>query len=632
MCGIAGILRFDGLNPDDILAIGGMTDSLAHRGPDDRGVYVSRTVPPVAALGHRRLSIIDLSSGGRQPMADPTGRYRIVYNGEIYNYRELRELLRMRGWEFRSASDTEVLLYLYIAWGSVALSMVDGMFSFAVWDEKERTLFAARDRAGKKPFYYWSGGGKFLFASEIKALLAHPEMEAVQNTERFHEYLSLRYVPGPHTLFKGVFKLPPASWMTVSRHGMEVRRFWDVQPDLPREGRNGNDSKRRFLDRLTDAVEKRLVADVPVGAFLSGGIDSSAVVAAMHRAAGENVKTYSVGFDSPWESELVYARKVSRLFRTDHHELTVTHADFRDALETLVWNREMPVSEPADIPIYRMSALAREKVKVVLSGEGGDEILGGYYKYVLEPYSEYYRMLPSPLKGLVELAAKRLPFRFKKVFHYLKASDIGDGLQRSFAWFASLDENEILGEDFRRHAFRPPEGLAERLELLGYGNPEAMFYLDMGYWLPDNLLERADRITMAHSLELRAPFLDHRLVEFCFALPIDRKIRGLATKRILKEAMLEILPAEIVRRPKVGFATPLRHWLRKELRDWAEDIVFSAPCRQRGLFDHGQLRKMFDAHVSGTRDHSKAIWTVINLELWCEIFFGGIQERAARES
>ncbi len=623
MCGIAGILRFQGLTDEDMRVINRMTNVMAHRGPDDRGIYVSRTNPPVAALGHRRLSIIDLSPGGHQPMGDPSGRYWIVFNGEIYNYRELQDLLRKRGWEFRSTSDTEVLLYLYISYGSTVLSMLEGMFAFAVWDEQERKLFVARDRVGKKPFFYYADGSKFLFASEIKAILAHPDLETEQNMEKVRDYMYLRYVPGPHTMFRNIYKLPPASYAVVSEKGMAVQRYWDIQPSLPRRQNIQRDLEGEFLNIFDSAVEKRMIADVPVGVFLSGGIDSSAVVSVMHRFAGENVKTYSVGFKPPWESELKYARIMAKTCSTDHHEVIVDHTDFKDNIENLIQGREMPVSEPADIPIFIMSRMASEKVKVVLSGEGCDEIFCGYYKYIVEPYTKYFRALPVSLKRLCRHLADSLPFKFKKGLHYLAAADIDDDITRSFAWFASLDDDAIVNDDLRVDIFDSPNGAGERLGLLGYKGSEAMSYLDLSYWLPDNLLERADRITMANSLELRAPFLDHALIEFCFSLAMGHKIRCFTTKRLLRKAMGGFLPKEIIQRGKVGFATPLAHWLRRELRDWVEDIVFSSRCRERGLFDHKVLREMFDDHISGVRDCSKALWTVINLELWFQIFIDG---------
>ena len=623
MCGIAGILRFQGLTGEDMRVIHRMTDIMAHRGPDDRGIYVSRTNPPVAALGMRRLSIIDLSPGGHQPMGDPSSRYWIVFNGEIYNYRELQSLLVERGWEFRSRSDTEVLLYLFITYGTGSLSMVEGMFAFAVWDEKERKIFLARDRVGKKPFFYYSDGSKFLFASEIKAILAHPDVETVQNTEKLRDYLYLRYVPGPDTMFRNVYKLPPASFAVVSEKGMAVQRYWDVQPSLPRRQNIRKDLEGEFLDRFNSAVAKRMIADVPLGAFLSGGIDSSAIVSVMHKFAGENVKTYSVGFEPPWESELKYARIMAKSCSTDHHEVLIDHTDFKDNIEDLIKGREMPVSEPADIPIFIMSRLASEKVKVVLSGEGSDEIFGGYYKYIFDPYTKYYRALPVSLKQLCHHLPNILPFKFKKGLHYLAAADIVDNITRSFAWFASLDDDAIVNNEFKVDTFVPPIGIGERLGLLGYKGSEAMSYLDLIYWLPDNLLERADRITMANSLELRAPFLDHALIEFCFSLAIELKISYFTTKKLLRKAMGGFLPQEIIHRGKVGFSTPLAHWLRRELRDWVEDIVFSNRCRQRGLFDHKVLREMYDDHISGVKDCSKALWTVINLELWFRIFING---------
>jgi len=556
-------------------------------------------------------------------MGDPSGRYWIVFNGEIYNYRELQSLLRKRGCEFRSTSDTEVLLYLYMTYGSTSLSMLEGMFAFAVWDEQERKIFVARDRAGKKPFFYYSDENKFLFASEIKAILGHPDVESRQNTEKLRDYMYLRYVPGPHTMFKNIYKLPPASFAVVSEKGMAVQRYWDIQPSLPRRREEQVDLEGEFLDRFEFAVEKRMIADVPVGAFLSGGIDSSAIVSFMHKHAGENIKTYSVGFKPPWKSELGYARLMAKSCGTDHHEVLVDHTDFKDNIEDLIRCREMPVSEPADIPIYMMSRVAGEKVKVVLSGKGSDEILGGYYKYILDPYTRYYRALPGAIKWICRQMPKYLPFRFKKANQYLAAADIENDIKRAFTWFASLDDEGIVSDEFRRHAFDSPKEMDKRLRFLGYKGPEAMFYIDLNYWLPDNLFERADRITMANSLELRAPFMDHALIEFCFSLPLELKISHLTTKKLLRGALGGILPKEILQRGKVGFTTPLANWLRRELRDWVEDVVFSKKCRQRGLFDHKVLRRLFEGNISGRIDSSKALWTVINLELWFRIFIDG---------
>ena len=345
-------MRFDGLVRADIDAIAAMTDVMSHRGPDDRGIFVSSRTPCLVALGHRRLSILDLSKAGHQPMADPSGRYWIVFNGEIYNFPMLRVSLADRGWEFFSMCDTEVLLYLYIEYGPTCLNMIEGMFSFVVWDEEDKILFLARDRVGEKPLFYMHDTRKVLFASEIKSLLQHFEVNAESNREMVYDYLMLRYVPGPATLFRNIYKLPPASYAIVSRGEMNIRSYWDVQPLLPSRRRmRMTSAEPKFAEKFKSSVEKMLLADVPIGAFLSGGIDSSAVVSVMNELVGERIKTYSVGFDAPWMSELGYAKTVAQLFSTDHHEIMIDHVDYYENLAQLIWCRDLPVSEPADVPM-----------------------------------------------------------------------------------------------------------------------------------------------------------------------------------------------------------------------------------------------------------------------------------------
>ena len=620
MCGIAGILDFRGLGDADLRAVRGMTETLRHRGPDDSGFYEWPDGAPVVALGHTRLSIIDLSAGGHQPMADPTGRYWIVYNGEVYNYRELRVGLERRGHVFTSSSDTEVLLRLYTEHGTAALAMMEGMFALAIWDEWKRTLFIARDRLGKKPFFYHFDKGRFIFASELKAILSCPGVKAKVDERMLSTYLTLRYVPAPRSLFEGILKLEPAHCGVVDNGGIKTTRWWEPMPGFA-EMRLDDEREYReeFLRRLTRAVEKRLVADVPVGAFLSGGIDSSSVVWAMSGVVSGRVKTFSVGFDDPWESELEYARMAAQAFGTDHHEIIVQPEDYINELGRIVWHRDLPISEPADVPIYLLSRLAAKEVKVVLSGEGGDEILGGYYKNLVESFSYIFSSVPEAFRRALRRGFRLLPYRFRHLSSYLETVGISDPIVRSFMWFASMEGNEILTLDIPPD-LHLPEGIRGRLDLIGCRGIDAMAYIDLGWWLPDNLLERADRLTMSSSIELRAPFLDHCLVEFCCRLPRRMRVRGLSTKVILREAMEGKVPHEIIKRGKKGFPTPIGRWFRKELRGWAADIIFSKKCIERGMFHMGKLRKIFDEHVRGTRDNTKALWTIINLELWCEMF------------
>lgn len=622
MCGIAGIFKTQGLEPDDLRLIAPMTDVISYRGPDNAGTFLSRGTGPQIALGHRRLSIIDLSVAGHQPMSDPTGRYTIVFNGEIYNFMSLRSMLEKRGINFTSHSDTEVLLKLFIEFGQVCLSMLEGMFAFAIWDEFEKRVFIARDRAGKKPLFYSYNGVAIYFASEIKSLLMHPQIKPEPNIDQMSCYFQFRYVPSPQTMFKDIFKLPPASYAWVSSSSFLIERYWNPPPKQYEISRMGfRDIEDEFMRMLSNAVEKRLIADVPIGSFLSGGIDSSAIVALMSKLTGDRVKTYSVGFNKPWESELNYAKTIAETFNTDHHEIIVTPDDFQNNLDKLIWHRDAPIAEPADIPIHLLSKLASEKVKVVFSGEGSDEILGGYYKYLFELYAQHFRRLPNFLRSLFTNTAKQLPGKFSKLSHYLSISNVDNATLRSFKWFASSEDTSYLSNKELAQTPILPEGIDLSHLLLGYQGLDLMMYYDLQYWLPDNLLERADRLTMANSIELRTPFLDQNLVEFCCLINPSLKTRGASTKIILKMAMRGILPDNIINRPKSGFSTPLKYWLSGNLKDWSEDIVFSKKCRQRGIFDHSKLRIIFDDHHTGKKDHTKAIWTVLNFELWSQIFF-----------
>lgn len=629
MCGIAGILRESGIQDRDHQALQDMAVCMAHRGPDDRGVYQNPGGRPVTLLAHLRLSILDLSSAGHQPMVDPTNRMVIVFNGEIYNFADLRVLLEEKGHSFQTQTDTEVLLRLYQVFGPDCANMLEGMFSFAIWDNQEKELFACRDRVGEKPFFFSQTGGAFVFASEIKALLKFPGFKTELNPQAIQHYIKLRYVPSPQTLFKGVYKLEPGQWLQIRKGVLEKGSYWKLPPsEMSLEGYTRQELAVEILDRLRHSVARRMVADVPVGAFLSGGIDSSTIVALMAELAGERVKTYSVGFEAPWESELTYARKVADQFKTDHHEILVRPKDYPDYLEQLIHYRDLPISEPADIPIFLLSRLAKEKVKVVLSGEGSDELLAGYPKYIYEPYTRLYRKWPLRFRRGIARILNEVPFVPDNFRRLGQIGTTESEMEMAFSWFSSMVggfSTQILNPAFvnqeneREYYFRDPE--AER-----YHSGQLMTYLDLKSWLPDNLLERADRNTMAHSLELRAPFLDYQFIEFCFTIPMSYKTSWFTTKILLKEAVAGLLPSEIIRRKKVGFATPIHTWFRKELKDWVGDILFSSEARSRGILNQEYLRRLFAEHVSGKRDHGKALWTAINLELWFKHFLSAEQE------
>lgn len=559
-------------------------------------------------------------------MGDSSGRYWITYNGEVYNYRELREHLRTRGYDHHTQSDTEVLVNLFAEYGPLCACMVRGMFAAAVWDCQEKRLTLLRDGAGKKPLFYWWRSGLFAFASEIKALLAHPAVVGRLRPEKVSEYFTLRYVCAPDTIFDGIQKLPPGCWMTISQKGLSIERFWDLPP-IPKPplcpSREGAIPILREM--LNTAVRRRTVADVPVGAFLSGGVDSSALVAVLAKMSSSRLRTYSAGFDEAEVSELGHARKVAEHVGTDHHEIVVRPSDYRVTLEQVIWHRDLPASEPADVPIFLLSRTAARDVKVVLSGEGSDEIFGGYTKYRLEPLSAPLRLLPQRLADAGVRALERIPGPFRQGVRYLEAATVRSPLERAFRWFASMGGDLSAGlVSFQYSApFEFPRHLSGDVSRLGLGNREIMPYVDLKYWLPDNLLERADRLTMASSLELRAPFMDIELGEFCFSLPPQWHASLWQSKRLLKEVVAPLLPAEIVHRKKVGFATPISRWMRGELRPWLGDILLSGACRERGVFNHSALLKLFEDHAAGRGDYWKALWTCATFELWCRQFLDG---------
>jgi asparagine synthase (glutamine-hydrolysing) len=618
VCGISGIYNFRDGQPVDLSLVRRMTRALVHRGPDDEGLFEDRNL----GLGFRRLSILDLS-GGHQPMTSDCGRFTVIFNGEIYNHEPLRRVLQADyGARFKTRSDTEVILAAYRQWGEAAVDRFNGMFALAIWDSLERVLFLARDRLGKKPLYFHRLAGGLCFGSEVKALLEHPDVSREVERERIPTFLAYRYVPGHETLFKGVECLPPASWLRVSAASgvAEPRRYWDYS--FAHETRTRPEVLRAELDDLlADSVRLRRVADVPVGAFLSGGLDSSVVVALMSREHPEPLKTFSIGFDSG-VTEVDYARKVARLYGTDHHEIVVGSPDLIRNLPQVLHARESPVTEASDIPIYLLSQLARTKVTVVLSGEGSDEIFAGYPKYAFE--YQMGRLLNHLPRSLVAAGAGALPFRLRRVQLALEAVAEADVLERYAAWFGAFGPRErhrILTPAMNGGSYLHAYSAGALENLRGASGVEEMLYLDTRHWLPANLLLRGDRMTMAHSLELRCPFLDYRLVEFAARrVPLSAKIRGLSGKHLLKMLAETLLPSEIVHRSKWGFKVPTSQWFRGPLRTLLPDVLLSKAALARGYFDAGRVRALIDDHVAGRQDHDKQLWILLQLELWHLMF------------
>ena len=617
MCGIAGfILEKPQEKPVDILKH--MADQIVYRGPDDEGYYHQAVAGGRATVGlaHRRLSIIDLS-GGHQPMTNRRGTTHIVFNGEIYNYRELRAELESLGHSFSSSSDTESIIAAYDQWGASCVKKLHGMFAFALWDEQKEELVLARDRFGKKPLYFWQRGQDLIFGSEIKTLLIHKQVDRKIDREAVWEYLQYRYVPWPKTLFTGIEKLPPASVATWKRGQLSVERYY-VPPDRERLSEPGqvHDPVDGFMSELENAVERRMVSDVPFGAFLSGGIDSSAVVGLMSRHSDESVKTFSVGFTEGKYSELAYAKVIADQFKTDHHELTISQNDLMDELPKLIRFRDAPVSEPSDIPIYLLSREARKKVKMVLTGEGSDEFLAGYPKHRIERYAGAYNYIPTFLKHPIKAAVNALPYRFWRHKTAINNLSLGKWEERMPSWFGALapaDREQLFSFsiDSPLARDRAPFDVDANNSCL-----RKILYFDQTSWLHDNLLERGDRMTMAASLEARMPFMDHSLAKYVSSLPDRYRLNGNVSKWLLREGMKKLLPEEIINRPKVGFRVPVNEWFRGEMREYLHAHLLGPDSLTKHLYSKKVLERFVDEHMRSKQNHEKLLWTLLNLEVW----------------
>jgi len=623
MCGISGVAARTEKGVDKA-TLQRMTDAMAHRGPDDQGYYISSTKDNSwrICLGHRRLSIIDLDTG-RQPMTNETGEIHIVFNGEIYNFKELQLDLISKGHKFATASDTETIIHAYEEYGDHCVEHLRGMFAFAIWDSRKDRLFLARDRIGIKPLFFWKSDDYFIFASEIKAILQLSWIKFEIDFEAVNQYLTFRYIPAPKTLIKSIFKLMPGHTASWEAGVYNSRRYW-YPPDrfVSSEAENSNDPVVGFLGEIDEAVRIRMMSDVPFGAFLSGGLDSSSIVALMCRHSNLPVKTFSVGFAEPRYSELAFARLIAKHFKTAHHELIVKPTDIIDNIENAVAYRDAPVSEPADIPIYLLSKEARRSVKMVLTGEGADEVLGGYSKHMFERFVRSFQRIPYKIRhDLIEPLIKNLPYRYHQAKTAIVNLNLEDERERFPRWFGVLDENEkskllripleVQRNPGPHYPYLPP-GEATTLRRI--------LYSDQMSWLPDNLLERGDRMTMAASLEARVPFLDHKLMAFVSSLPDYWRVRGLSTKILLREAMKPILPQRITNRSKMGFAMPLNVWLRHDMRDYVVDMLVATDSITRDYYNPVVLKQVLTDHLNGRHNHEKLLWTLLNLELWHRIY------------
>ncbi len=625
MCGICGIVRGDGSQPSDGKLVEMMCDELAHRGPDARGAFAA----PGVVLGHVRLSIIDLDTGA-QPMSIGNGALTIVFNGEVYNFRELREQLAARGRTFRTKSDTEVILHLYDEYGVECLGHLRGMFAFAIWDAPRRRLFLARDRLGQKPLFYHHSEDRLVFASELAALLLCDDVPRRLNLRALHDFLTFQYVPHNTCILEGVAKLEPAHYLVLEDGRITTHRYWQAPFD-PDEDAPEQRLREQVRDELTEATRLRLVSDVPLGAFLSGGIDSSIVVGLMSKLTDEPVKTFSIGFNERRFDELRYARIVAEHFHTDHHEFIV-EPNAIDILPGLVRRYGEPFGDSSAIPTYYVAKLTREHVTVALTGDAGDETFAGYPRYRAVRIGERFDRMPRALRRLlagrwwdkmpVSPEPKTIRRRARKLARHLSLPP----RERYLRWIAIFDHSEKLElycDDVREEL----SGVisAGRLDAYYDAVPERDFvgataYVDLHTYLPDDLLVKVDIATMCHALEARSPFLDHKVVEMSGRIPTRLKLHGLRTKHILKDAFADMLPRRIVSRSKMGFGVPIARWLRGELADYAREMLLDGRTVGRGLFARSSLQRLLDEHVSGRDDHACKLWCLLNFELWCREF------------
>jgi len=628
MCGIAGKISFTSgeVSSQEIET---MSNAIKHRGPDDGGVYISPDKK--VGLGHRRLSIIDLSPLGHQPMRYKD-RYEIVFNGEIYNFQEKREMLEKDGYVFASHSDTEVILALYDKYGKKCLQHLRGMFSFAIYDEEEQTIFCARDRVGKKPFKYYIDDDVFLFASELKAILTQPEYHKEPDYVAIHHYLTLQYVPAPLTGFVGIKKLEPAHYLYIDLRTKEVEkeRYWKLDYSKKLDLSEA-EWKKRIIDKLEESVKLRMISDVPIGAFLSGGIDSSAIIALMAKNSKTPIKTFSIGFEEEKFNELKYAKIIADKFKTDHTEFIVK-PDAIHLLPMLVRQYEEPYADSSALPTYYVAKLTRKHVTVALNGDGGDENFAGYSRYsafqistLLDHLDFLNRLIGKPLTTFLKNNIKNT--FFDRLSRFSKS--LSDDYRRRYlsytAYFTNEQKSELYTDEFKQKVWHNDTYgiIAREFEKSGSKNrTEQAVYADFTTYLPDDLLTKVDIDTMAVSLEGRSPFLDHEFMELTAQIPFHLKLKGLNNKKyILKGALCGIIPDEVMFRPKMGFGIPIDTWFRSELKDYMREKLLSGHLIKNNLFKKESIEHILDQHCNTDINFSPHIWALLTLELWFEEYF-----------
>lgn len=613
MCGISGKLHFDCTTPVSESLIRGMTKAIAHRGPDDEGIHVKGPV----GLGHRRLSIIDLSPAGHQPMSNRAGNIWITFNGEIYNFQSLRKELERDGVSFRSHSDTEVILALYEKFGIDCIAHLRGMFAFAIWDERLNRLFLVRDRLGKKPLKYAITSNGITFASELKAILKDPDVPRDIDETAIHHFLSLQHVPSPRTGFRGIQKLPPAHYLMWEKGKTTLKQYWTL--DFSQKLSHTEDEWIELVrNEIKTAVQLRMISDVPLGVFLSGGIDSSIITTLMAQASSKPIKTFSIIFDEKKHDESPYIQKIVQQLGTEHQQWIIK-PDARKELEQLVEQYEEPYADPAALPTYCMSREVKKEVTVVLNGDGGDENFAGYRAYAAYVWDKkFFHQWPQWIR---KSAARLTPKSFDRMDRFFAHPDRSpEERWLQYVCFFTEDERSELYTPERREQF---QNESTSKHLANYFNAshsndalDRVLFTDTSTHLPDNLLTKVDMATMAFGVESRSPFLDHRFMELAASMPSHLKLRGTQGKFILKKAFSKEIPHDILHRPKKGFDLPLDEWFRTELNSYAHDVLLSPKAMQRGWFQKEKLEKLFKQHTQGERDYGRQLWTLLMLELW----------------
>jgi asparagine synthase (glutamine-hydrolysing) len=632
MCGIAGFLNTDG-SPADERLVRRMTDVIAHRGPDGSGHYVRGEV----ALGHRRLSIIDLATGG-QPMSNENDTAWVTYNGEIFNHADIRPELEAAGHRYKSHCDTETIIHAYEQWGDQSVTRYRGMFAYAIWDQNKRQLFCVRDRLGIKPFYYYWDGSLFAFASEIKALLQHPAISAHFNETLLPEYLAFGYASGDQTMFAGIRKLMPGHTMTVAcgpSPRLEIKQYWEAPCPAQFDERPDHEWINECRSRLENVVRMRLMSDVPLGMFLSGGVDSSAIAAIIKRQADGPVKTFSVGYRESKFSELSEARQVADQIGTDHHEVRISMEDFFNALPRLVWHEDEPITWPSSVSLYFVSKLARQEVKVVLTGEGSDELFAGYGRYrfyqLNSDWMRAYYVVPNGMRKAIQNAVADSPLLSASLRRKLGHTVLGRGadieslyLNNFYCAFSVDEQHKLLKREFTQNPYA---------SFMGYWNSTSaspnlprLLFADQKTYLVE-LLMKQDQMSMATSIESRVPFLDHQFVEFAASVPPHMKLRGKQGKYIMKKAVEDLIPHDIIYRKKMGFPTPITDWLLRPEASSIRDYLRDPDGILAAYTNPAHVSELIEKHDRGVHDATDRIWRLLNLQVWGDMYLTGRREQ-----